>query len=140
MEILERLKMELSNQQYFSNEQYKQFLVENDLLPTDDYDKGIHQRQLLLTVLDVLEAVSNDLDIMQSITTEFSTTGAAYKYIEQRIAQVKDKIATIPDPAAVEEYSCFSLMFTRDDNRNYTPTTYGARIITNDEIDSIMDE
>ena len=111
MQILDRLKMELSNQKYFSDEQYTQFLSENELISTDEYNKDIDQRNLLLTVLDILEAVANDVDIMTSVTTEFNTTGAAYKYIEKRIAQVKDKIASIPD--AEEEYSCFSLMFTR---------------------------
>ena len=39
MKVLDRLKMELSNQQYFSDEQYIQFLTENSLTPTDEYDK-----------------------------------------------------------------------------------------------------
>lgn len=103
--------MELSNQEYFTDKQYTQFLSENNLSPTNVYNKNTHQRNLLLTVLDILEAISNDLDIMKSITTEFSTTGAAYKYIEQRIGQGKDKIASIL--AENEEYSCFSLMYTR---------------------------
>jgi hypothetical protein len=36
--------MELSNQGYFSNEQYIQFLTENDLTPTDDYVKADMQK------------------------------------------------------------------------------------------------
>lgn len=39
MQVLGRLKMELSNQQYFTDEQYTQFLVENDLTPTNEYIK-----------------------------------------------------------------------------------------------------
>lgn len=31
MQILERLKMEISNQEYFTDEQYIHFLSENDL-------------------------------------------------------------------------------------------------------------
>lgn len=112
MDVLSRLKMELSNQEYFPDDQYTQFLMENNLRATETYSKETMYKQLLLTVLDVFEAVANDVDLMQSITTEFNTTGAAYKYIQQRIAQVKDKIASIPDPD--EDYSCFSLMFTRD--------------------------
>lgn len=51
--------------------------------------------------------------------------GAAYKYIEQRIGQIKDKIASIPEPD--EEYSCFSLMYTRgDDTPARTPSTGGG--------------
>ena len=110
MQVLDRLKMELSNKSYFPDEQYNQFLVENSLTSTDEYNKSTMQKQLLLTVLDILEAVSNDIDIMRSIETEFSNEGSAYKYIADRIQQVKDKIASIPE--SDEEYSCFSLMYT----------------------------
>lgn len=136
MQILQRLKMELSNQSYFSDEQYNQFLLENDLSPTDNYDKSTMQKQLLLTVLDVLEAIANDIDLMSSISTEFSNIGQAYQFIEVRIGQVKDKIAAIPSPD--EDYSCFSLMYTRDDVRNYTPARYGSKTITKSDIDSML--
>ena len=112
MQVLDRLRMELSNQQYFSDEQYIQFLTENSLVPTDEYDKPTMQKNLLYTVLDVLEAVTNDIDLMTGISTEFSNIGQAYEFLEARIQQVKDKIASIPDPE--EDYSCFSLMYTRD--------------------------
>ena len=134
MDVLTKLKMELSNQEYFPDDQYTQFLTENNLVATETYNKEIMYKQLLLTVLDVFEAVANDVDLMQSITTESNTTGAAYKYIEKRIAQVKDKIASIPDPD--EDYSCFSLMFTREPQ--YTPSRYGAKTITPKEIDDMF--
>lgn len=125
MNVLDRLKLELSNKEYFSDEQYTQFLTENSLSATEEYDKQTMQKALLLTVIDVLEAIANDTDIMQSISTEFTTVGAAYKYIEQRIGQIKDKIASIPEPD--EEYSCFSLMYTRgDDTPARTPSTGGG--------------
>lgn len=114
MNVLNRLKLELSNKEYFSDEQYIQFLTENSLSATEEYDKQTMQKSLLFTVVDVLEAVANDTDIMQSISTEFTTVGAAYKYIEQRIGQIKDKIASIPEPD--EDYSCFSLMYTRGED------------------------
>lgn len=125
MNVLDRLRLELSNKEYFSDEQYIQFLTENSLSATEEYDKQTMQKALLFTVIDVLEAVANDTDIMQSISTEFTTVGAAYKYIEQRIGQIKDKIASIPEPD--EEYSCFSLMYTRgDDTPARTPSTGGG--------------
>ena len=68
------------------------------------------QKSLLFTVIDIFEAIAHDTDLMQSISIEFTTVGAAYKYIEQRIGQIRDKIALIP--ALDEEYSCFSLMYT----------------------------
>ena len=64
MQVLNRLKMELSNQEYFTDEQYIQFLTENNLSPTEEYDKPTMQKQLLFTVIDVLEAVTNDIDLM----------------------------------------------------------------------------
>ena len=133
MQVLDRLKMELSNQSYFPDEQYNQFLAENSLTPTDEYDKTTMQKQLLYTVLDILEAVSNDIDVMRSIETEFSNEGSAYKYIADRIQQVKDKIASIPDPE--EDYSCFSLMYTRDP---YPKHRY--RVVDNKTIDDMLKE
>lgn len=112
MQVLDRLKMELSNQQYFSDEQYIQFLAENELTPSDNYVKADMEKNLLLTVLDVLEAVTNDIDLMTGISTEFSNIGQAYQFLDARIGQVKDRIAAIPDEN--EDYTCFSLMYTRN--------------------------
>ena len=133
MQVLQRLKMELSNQEYFSDEQYIQFLTENSLTPTDEYIKTDMQKQLLYTVLDILEAVSNDIDIMRSIETEFSNEGSAYKYIADRIQQVKDKITSIPIPE--DYYSCFSLMYTREP---YPKQKY--RVVDNKTIDDMLKE
>ena len=137
MQVLDRLKMELSNQQYFSDEQYIQFLAENSLVPTDEYDKPTMQKNLLYTVLDVLEAVTNDIDLMTGISTEFSNIGQAYEFLEARIQQVKDKIASIPDPE--EDYTCFSLMYTREPvtSRPYVSTT---RTISNADIDAMINK
>lgn len=137
MIVLDRLKMELFNKEYFPDEQYAQFLTENFLTDTDTYVKSSMQRNLLLTVLDVLEAVSNDVDIMRSVQTEFSNESAAYKWMANRIQQVKDKIATIPDPDEEENSSCFSLMFTREPVTR-PPYVSGTRIVSNDEIDSMI--
>ena len=133
MQILDRLKMELSNQSYFEDEQYIQFLMENDLTSTDEYIKTDMQKNLLLTVIDVLEAVANDIDIMSSISTEFSNIGQAYQFIEARIQQVKDKIASIPEPE--EDYSCFSLMYTRDEGPKHR-----YKVVDNNTISNILRE
>lgn len=136
MQILDRLKMELSNQEYFSDEQYTQFLLENGLSATAEYNKETDQRQMLLSALDILEAVSNDIDIMRQTITEFTTTSQAYKYLEKRIQNLRDKIASIPEPE--EEYSCFSLMFTSKNPTSYSPADYGARRISKSDIDVMM--
>ena len=133
MKVLDRLKMELSNQEYFSDEQYIQFLTENDLTPTDEYIKADMQKQLLYTVIDVLEAVTNDIDLMTGISTEFSDIGQAYNFLEARIQQVKDKLLAIPDPE--EDYSCFSLMYTREP---YPKQKY--RVVDNKTIDDMLKE
>ncbi len=133
MQVLQRLKMELSNQEYFTDEQYIQFLVENNLTYTDDYMKADMQKNLLYTVLDVLEAVTNDIDLMTGISTEFNDIGQAYQFLEARIQQVKDKIAAIPEPE--EDYSCFSLMFTRE-----PVPKYKYKVIDNKTIDTILKE
>lgn len=112
MIVLDRLKMELSNQQYLTDAQYIQLLAENNLTNTSEYDKLTMQKALLLTVLDVLEAVANDIDLMTSISTEFANIGQAYQFIETRIGQVKDKIVAIPDEG--DDYNCFSLMYTKN--------------------------
>lgn len=136
MQILDRLKMELSNQEYFSDEQYTQFLLENGLSAVAEYNKETDQRQMLLSALDILEAVSNDIDIMRQTITEFTTTSQAYKYLEKRIQNLRDKIASIPEPE--EEYSCFSLMYTSKNPMVYSPTDYGSRRISKSDIDVMM--
>lgn len=135
MQVLDRLKMELSNQEYFSDEQYIQFLVENDLTPTDEYDKPTMQKQLLYTVIDVLEAVTNDIDLMTGISTEFSDIGQAYQFLEARIQQVKDKLLAIPDQE--DDYSCFSLMYTREPVTQ-RPLVSGTRILTTKDIQNMV--
>lgn len=135
MQVLNRLKMELSNQEYFTDEQYIQFLTENNLSPTDEYDKPTMQKQLLFTVIDVLEAVTNDIDLMTGISTEFSDIGQAYQFLEARIGQVKDKIAAIPEPE--EDYSCFFLMYTREPVTR-PPYSSNTRIVSNEEIDDMI--
>ena len=112
MTTIERLKLELSNKEYLTDSEYTQFLSENDLTPSDTYNKSTMQKSLLFTVVDILEVVANDVDIMRRVETEFTTTSEAYKYLVDRIQHIKDKIASIPD--AEEDYSPFSLMYTRN--------------------------
>ena len=111
MTVLDRLKLELANKEYMTDTEYIVFIKENNLDETTTYDKATMQKELLLTVLDILEVVSNDVDIMRKVETEFSTTSDAYKYLEKRIAQIKDRIASLP--IEEDEYSPFSLMYTR---------------------------
>lgn len=111
MTVLDRLKLELAHKEYLTDEEYIIFLTENELTSTDEYNKSTMQKFLLFTVVDILEVVANDVDIMRKVETEFTTTSDAYKHLQGRIAQIKDRIAGIPD--LEEEYSPFSLMYTR---------------------------
>ena len=84
MTILERLKVELNHKDYFTDDEYIMYLSENNLTATDTYNKATMQRNLLLTVIDVLEAVSNDIDIMRKVedTTTNMSISECYKYIQ----------------------------------------------------------
>lgn len=109
MTILERLKLELSNKDYFTQCEYKVFLEENSLSAGDNYNKKLHQKDLLYTCIDILEAVSNDVDMMRKVsdgTMEF-TTDSAYKFIQDRIQKIKEKIATIPTDEEVVKNDSF---------------------------------
>jgi DNA polymerase II small subunit/DNA polymerase delta subunit B len=111
MQNLDRLKLELNNKEYFTEDEYTTFLTENGLDPLVEYNKSTNQRNLLWTVVDILEAVANDVDLMRKVETEFATTSDAVKHINDRIERIKNRIQTIPD--AEEEYSNISLFFTR---------------------------
>lgn len=114
MKVLERLKTELNNQDYFEDDKYIMFLEENNLRADSEYNKTENQRDLLLTVVDILEAVSNDIDIMRKVldgTIDF-TTDQAYKFLRQRIQDIKQRISSLP--ISEENYSNVSLLFTRN--------------------------
>lgn len=106
----ERLKMELANRQYLSDEQYSVLLEENGLDDMEAYQPK-NQRALLNTVLDVLEILSNDIDLFRKVETEFVTTGAAYDALSARILAVKNKIAMIDGENGAKNDSCFSFMY-----------------------------
>ncbi|WP_069875972.1 hypothetical protein [Fusibacter sp. 3D3] len=72
MKIIDRLNLELNNKDYFTQDNYIQFLNENTLTSTKDYNKATHQKQLLYTVIDILEAVSSGSDDESPITLLFS--------------------------------------------------------------------
>lgn len=116
MNVLDRLKVELSHKDYFTDDEYTMYLAENNLTATNTYDKATMQRNLLLTVIDILEALSNDVDMMRKVEDGASNMSISEcsKYLEQRIEKIKDKIATLPDPNADEEDSNVFMLFTSD--------------------------
>jgi chaperonin cofactor prefoldin len=117
MNVLDRLKIELNHKDYFTDDEYTMYLAENSLTATDTYNKTTMQRNLLLTVVDILEAISNDIDIMRKVedTTTNMSVSECSKYLEQRIERIKDKIATLPDPNDdTGEDSNVFMLFTSD--------------------------
>lgn len=90
--ILDRLKLELDNKQYLADEQYITLLNENKLDAGASYIKTDHQIFLLETVLDVMNILSNNTELMTNIETEFISTSDAYRYLEQRIDKVQNRI------------------------------------------------
>lgn len=94
MTNLGRLTLELSNRYYLSDDEYSTLLAENGLDAQSEYDVS-NRRALLMTVLDVLEILANDVDLFRKIETEFSTTSEAYTALSDRISRVKAKISDI---------------------------------------------
>ena len=109
--VLDRLKMELGKD-YYTDEQYRIYLYENDLLDDATYDKNTMKKQLFQTVYDVLSALSNDVDLFRSVDTEFGTYGQAYQYLQKRLNDIEKKIYSIPDATGeLESESQFSFLF-----------------------------
>lgn len=115
MTIIERLKLELSHKDYFEDNDLIIFLSENSLLPLDLYVKETMQRYLLLTVIDIFEAVSNDVDLMRTVAdaTTGLTINDAYKLMQSRIQDIRSKVSTISALEDTTEYSNVSLLFTK---------------------------
>lgn len=113
MTTLERLKLELANKQYFNDTEYTTLLSENSLSATTTYSKETMQRDLLLTVLDVLTMLSNDIDLFRRLQDDATgfTQDSAYKLLSQRIKALTERIEGIPLPQ--EELSDVHLVFTR---------------------------
>lgn len=95
MKIIERLQMELNNKEYMSMLQYKTLLEENNLVAEDNYIKSEHQIQLLETVKDVLNVLSNNIELMMKQETEFITTSEAYRNLDIRISKLENRIADL---------------------------------------------
>ena len=115
MTTLERLKLELSHKEYFTDADYTTFIEENTLTATESYDKATMQRSLLYTCIDVLEALSNDTDMMRKIDNpDIINIDACIKFIKIRIEDIKKRIATIPVPQDEYANSNVSLLYSRN--------------------------
>lgn len=114
MNVLERLKLELNNKPYFTDDEFTIFLEEQGFWEPDfsEYAKKKDQLPLQKTVLAIFEALANDTSNMIKTQTEFLTTSDASTWLNKRIADTKKKIKQL-EYEADEESSSFSLMYTR---------------------------
>ena len=98
MTNLERLKLELSNKSYYTDEEYSVFLNENNLVPTDTYNKVNNEIDLLKTVVNILETLSNDVDLMRKIDSkDITSIDQASLYLSKRITSIENKILDLEE-------------------------------------------
>lgn len=98
MTILQRLKLELSNKDYYTDEEYSMFLEENELKSIDEYSKNEDQIKLLQTVVSILETLANDVDLMRKIDSkDIISTDQAVKYLSLRIDTINKKIIDLKE-------------------------------------------
>lgn len=109
--VLERLKIELNNKEYYSDDIMAMYLEENDLDATATYIKSDMQKQLLQVVYDILQSLSNNLDLFRNVQTEFANTGEAYKYLKARMEDIQARMLSIPDGTSTQD-SVFNFMFS----------------------------
>ena len=114
MNLIERLKLELNHKDYFEDADLTVFLNENEFEATDVYVKSTMQRGLLITVVDVLEAVCNDVDLMRTVAdaTTGLTVNDAYNLMKARIQDLKTKVASIPVSGEATEFSNIQVLFS----------------------------
>lgn len=114
MTNLSRLKLELSNKEYYTDEEYSVFLNENNLVPVDTYSKQENEIHLLNTVIAILETLANDTDMMRKIDSkDIMTIDQASKYLETRISNIRGKIIDIEESKTISTGNINPIFFTR---------------------------
>lgn len=114
IENLQRLKLELSNKPYYTDEEYKIFLNENNLVHNGAYNKTINEVDMLNTVIAILETLSNDVDLMRKIDSkDIMSVDQASKYLYERIYNIKKKIVKIEESKEEYKGNINPIFFTR---------------------------
>ena len=98
MTALRRVKFELANKQYYSDEEYEVIIYENHLVPDAVYNKDIDQRNMLEAVYAIMQSLANNLSLYRKIETEFATEDQAYKYLQLRLKDMLDRINALENP------------------------------------------
>lgn len=98
MTNIQRLKLELSNKNYYTDEEYSLFLDENNLTATSNYNNEENQIKLLQTVVNILETLANDVDLMRKVDSkDIISTDQAIKYLSARIDTINRKIIDLKE-------------------------------------------
>lgn len=97
MTNIERLQFELSEKDYFSDKAktldvYKEILEENNLDPYEEYAKVNDQINMLESVYTILQMLANNIELYVKVEIEFTTTSAAYQYLQKRLKDLRDEI------------------------------------------------
>lgn len=95
--VLQRVKFELGNKPYYSDEEYSLIIYENHLNPEATYNKDTDQRNMLESVYAIMQTLCNDIDIFRKIETEFATEDQAYKYLQLRLQDIQNRIDSLPN-------------------------------------------
>ena len=110
--VLDRVKLQLNFKPYYSDDGLKIFIYENKLDPDATYDKDTDEKNMLKVVYEVLDTLANDISMFRKIETEFATEDQAYKYLQERLKDLKERIDSIPDPIDPEsDNSNITFMF-----------------------------
>ena len=110
--VLDRVKLQLNFKPYYSDDGLRIFIYENKLDPYATYDKDTDEKNMLKVVYEVLDTLANDISMFRKIETEFATEDQAYKYLQERLKDLKERIDSIPDPVDPEaDNSNITFMF-----------------------------
>lgn len=111
--VLQRVKFELGNKPYYSDEEYELIIYENHLRPEKTYNKDTDQRNMLESVYAIMQTLANDIDIFRKIETEFATEDQAYKYLQLRLQDIQNRIDSLPNPEEEIESNVGYMFFNR---------------------------
>lgn len=105
MNNLERLKFELSGKEYFDNQDslLTEILEENGLDATEDYSKDNDRVAMLESVYEVMQALSNNIEMFRKVETEFTTVSAAYQYLQNRLKDIRGEINRVKDETGTSD-------------------------------------
>lgn len=86
------------------------FIQEEGLSPDGEY-KTDDKRSMLKVCLEILESIGNDLNTMRTVKTDFLSTSEATQNLQQRISDLKKRIAEIDRQKQAENSNQFTCLY-----------------------------